>query len=303
MANSKSGATEYWVRGVLRSQGSAVALPPDASLVAYAVESAGYTMSFEGMCKESVASLSECTAAALALNLTWKGLYHEGKLADTAVDDERSASGSGPSGCYLEGSWSRALKYNVAGGNTGVCKNGDICLCRAYVPTTAPQSFTICRVQERVGGDVRLIAQGVAPSTGCKEAGGSWFTISNPAIDFTGADASIARAFAASDVRMHRALTGREPLRQPSLSRTRSTRLSPLSPLASRLSPPPLASRLSPLASRLSPPPLASHLSPLSHHHHCRCTSTPWTTASPPTFMSYSSHCRRAPSVRSKRPR
>ena len=205
--NLGSGALEYRIDGALRAEAPAGSLPVDASGAPYASEGAAYTMAFEGRCHEPVGSLDECTAAALALNVSWFGQYWRGGVDATeapAVDDGRSGSSSAPPGCYLEGSSWRHLRFNVAGGNDALCNPYRICLCRAYEPpSSAPVSFTICRVQEKVDGNVRLVAAGLDPATACHPSSRTesrWFTVRNPAVAFSSVDPSHAQTFEASEV-------------------------------------------------------------------------------------------------------
>ena len=206
------GPVQLLVDGVLRAEiaSSEIASSPlDASVETFADERGAYTLAFEGRCHEPIGSLAECTAAALALNLTWHGYYSTGTVgagaaAGEAIDDGRSASVSGPAGCYLEGHAWRTLKFNVAGGNTGLCGNGyDICLCRALLITATPASLRICRAEEKLRGDVRL-APLTAGARGCSQTGttAAWFTIRNPPISFAATSPPHAQAFATSDVQL-----------------------------------------------------------------------------------------------------
>ena len=199
-----TGAVEYRIDGVLRTEVGADNLPPDASMNPNALESDSYVLAFEGSCKEKVQGLNECTNASKALGLTWKGRYWQGDPAasDEAVDDGHSSSGGNPPGCYMTGQAWRVLKHNVAQGNTGKCGPFRICICRAYVPTVTVDSFIICRVQEKSHGDVRLIpyTSDASVAAAACHAQGSWFTVRNPPIEQSSPDPTLSQTFGAADV-------------------------------------------------------------------------------------------------------
>ena len=90
-----------------------------------------YELQTAGRCLLYITSMSECTQAARALNLT-----------STKVSNDQQRKSTYPPGCYFERFFT-SLKLNVDGTNTGTCSQDSECLCKlpappTYIPTFVP---------------------------------------------------------------------------------------------------------------------------------------------------------------------
>ena len=88
-----------------------------------------YSQQTSGQCEFPIASVSDCSAAAVALG-----------LSDTSTAEQGGSVSHDPPGCWFEqelfGSY---LYFNTGGANTGACSTDDLCLCDvAPSPEPAP---------------------------------------------------------------------------------------------------------------------------------------------------------------------